>query len=58
MNEPLENSLVEAIKAQTQAITRLAESNEGLVAIIYETLLADPENGNPSQTYLSGKPRG
>ncbi len=57
MNEHSEEKLIEAISAQTAAITRLAESNESLVSIIYETFIQD-ELDNPAQTYLSGKPRG
>jgi len=57
MNERSEEKLIEAMSAQTAAITRLAESNESLVSIIYESLIAD-EIDNPDQTYLSGKPRG
>lgn len=42
--------------AQTEAINRLAESNESLVAIIYNSLMEDEQIGH--QTYLNGKPRG
>ncbi|WP_176519111.1 MULTISPECIES: hypothetical protein [Pantoea] len=53
----MEEKLIEAIKAQTEAITRLAESNESLVAVIYDSLIAE-EVEHATQTYLNGKPRG
>jgi len=57
MNEPLEERLIAAISAQTAALNRLAESNESLVSIIYETFIQD-ELDTPVQTYLNGRPRG
>ncbi len=45
--------------AQTAAINRLAESNEALVAVIYQSVVDDvSDDGLSQQTYLSGKPRG
>lgn len=49
----------EAQMLQTQAINRLAESNENLIALIMQSL-DDEGSGEdaPSSTYLSGKPMG
>jgi len=57
MNEPLDERLIAALSAQTAALNRLAESNESLVSIIYETFIQD-ELDTPVQTYLNGRPRG
>jgi len=57
MNEHLVKELIETMKAQTKAISNLAQSNEGLVAVIYDSLLSE-EDDLPAQTYLNGKPRG
>ena len=66
MTEPTENQqtgmsqLTEAIKLQTVALTRLAESNESLVAVILQLIddRDDVEEPEIAKTYLSGKPRG
>lgn len=66
MNEQQVNELLNALKAQTKAqteqaaaINRLAESNETLVAVIYQSMVDDEGDGEVMpQTYLSGKPRG
>lgn len=66
MNEQLVNELITALKAETQAkmeqteaINRLAESNEALCAVILESLAEDAEEEKTASTnYLSGKPRG
>lgn len=66
MNEQQVNELLKALEsqtraqqAQTDAINRLAESNEALVAVIYQSMVDNDINGDlPPQTYLSGKPRG
>ncbi|MCU5775227.1 hypothetical protein [Winslowiella arboricola] len=68
MNEQQVNGLLEAMKKQTQAqneqtaaINRLAESNEALVAVLYQTFSEEIETTNldsPQPTYLSGKVRG
>ncbi|EOE5492244.1 hypothetical protein ACN5LW_002501 [Cronobacter turicensis] len=50
-----------AIEEQTAAISRLAESNEALVAVLYQSLADGIETttlDSPVPTYLSGKPRG
>ena len=66
MTEPTENQqtgmsqLTEAIKLQTVALTRLAESNESRVAVILQLIddRDDDEEPEVAKTYLSGKPRG
>lgn len=66
MKEQQVNALLAALEAQTQAqlvqtaaINRLAESNETLVAVIYQSVVDDDINdGLSPQTYLSGNPRG
>lgn len=59
MNEQQVNQLLAAMAAQTAAMNRLAESNEALVAVIYQSMADDDIEANlPAQTYLSGKPRG
>ncbi|KQN56726.1 hypothetical protein [Erwinia sp. Leaf53] len=67
MNEQLVNALIAALtaetaakKQQTAAITRLAESNESLSAIIIQSFATDEleEDSLGIKTYLSGKPMG
>lgn len=61
MNEQLAIELLEALKAQTaaqtkqtEAINRLANSNESLCKLIMQTLAEEVEEDNlPQQTYLS-----
>jgi len=61
MNEQLATELLEALKAQTaaqtkqtDAINRLANSNESLCKLIMQTLAEEVEEDNlPQQTYLS-----
>lgn len=49
----------EAQMLQTQAIHRLAESNENLIALIMQSLDEEgPDTDAPPSTYLSGKPIG
>ena len=63
MNEQLATELLEALKAQTiaqtkqtEAINRLAYSNESLCKLIMQTLAEEVEEDNLSQTtYLSDK---
>lgn len=63
MNEQLATELLEALKAQTaaqtkqtEAINRLANSNESLCKLIMQTLAEEVEEDNlPQQTYLSDK---
>jgi len=57
MNAPLEENLIQALSQQTAAINRLAESNESLVAVIYDSFLSEDDD-HPAQIYLNGKPRG
>lgn len=53
------HQVAEGMKAQTAAINRLAESNETLAALIYQSLAAeDYEEERPQATYLSCKPKG
>ncbi|EKT1122214.1 hypothetical protein AB9L77_04005 [Escherichia coli] len=61
MNEQQVKNLLAAMTAQTNAMNRLAESNEALVALLYQSLADDIETttlDSPVPTYLSGKPRG
>jgi len=61
MNEQQVNDLLAAMAAQSAAMTRLAESNEALVAVIYQSMVEEIETttlDSPVHTYLSGKPRG
>lgn len=61
MNEQQVKNLLAAMTAQTNAMNRLAESNEALVALLYQSLADDIEMttlDSPVPTYLSGKPRG
>ena len=66
MNEQQVNELLNALEAQTKAqmeqaaaINRLAESNEALVAVIYQSMVDEEgDDGVMPQTYLSGKLRG
>lgn len=68
MNEQQVNALLEAMLKQTQAqidqtaaLNRLAESNESLAAVLYQTFAEEIEAtspDSPAPTYLSGKVRG
>lgn len=68
MKDQQVNELLKALELQTKAQTeqtaamnRLAESNEALVALIYQFMADDIETttlDSPVLTYLSGKPRG
>ena len=63
MNEQLATELLEALKAQTaaqtkqtDAINRLANSNESLCKLIMQTLAEEVEEDNlPQQTYMSDR---
>lgn len=63
MNEQLVTELLAALKAQTaaqtkqtEAINRLANSNESLCKLIMQTLAEEIEEDNlPQQTYLSDR---
>lgn len=68
MNEQQVNALLEAMQKQTQAqneqtvaLNRLAESNESLAAVLYQTFAEEIDASSPEpigQTYLSGKAKG
>lgn len=68
MNEQQVNALLEAMLKQTRAqidqnaaLSRLAESNESLAAVLYQTFAEEIDATSPEpyvQTYLSGKVRG
>ncbi|MCX0499735.1 hypothetical protein [Erwinia billingiae] len=68
MNEQQVNALLEAMQKQTRAqidqtaaLSRLAESNESLAAVLYHTFAEEIDATSPEpsvQTYLSGKVRG
>lgn len=49
--------LISAMLAQTEAINRLASSNEALVRAMAEAEGADPEDMD-APMYLSGRPKG
>ena len=67
MNEQQVSELLKAMSAQTKAMTdqtvaisRLAESNESLAAVLYQTFAEEIETttlDSPVPTYLSGKVR-
>ncbi|HHF7996734.1 hypothetical protein J6R76_01280 [Escherichia coli] len=59
MNELQVKQLLAALAAQTAAMNRLAESNEALTAVIYQSMVAEENEAElPQHTYLSGKPGG
>lgn len=59
MNEQQVTQLLAAMAAQTAAMNRLAESNEALTAVIYQSVVAEESEAElPQHTYLSGKPGG
>ncbi|MDE9584612.1 hypothetical protein [Citrobacter braakii] len=59
MNEQQVSQLLAAMAAQTAAMNRLAESNETLTAVIYQSMVVEESDTElPQHTYLSGKPRG
>lgn len=51
------HQVAEGMKAQSQAINRMAESNETLSAMIYQSLADEDDEDMPQATYLSGKPK-
>ena len=59
MNEQQVSQLLAAMATQTVAMNRLAESNEALAAVIYQSMVVEESDAElPQHTYLSGKPRG
>jgi len=59
MNEQQVSQLLAAMAAQTVAMNRLAESNEALTAVIYQSMVVEESDAElPQHAYLSGKPRG
>lgn len=68
MNEQQVSVLLEAIQKQTlaqidqtSALNRLAESNESLTAVLYQTFAEEIDATSPGpigQSYLSGKAKG
>lgn len=61
MNEQQHKDLLSAMVAQTAAMMRLAESNEALAAMIYQSMVGEIETttiDSPVRTYLSDKSRG
>lgn len=65
MNEQQVSELLKAMSAQTKAMTdqttaisRLAESNESLAAVLYQAFADEVQDDMPAATYLSGKPKG
>ncbi|UIL54732.1 hypothetical protein LZU96_21545 (plasmid) [Pantoea agglomerans] len=55
------HQVAEGMKAQTEAINRLAESNEALASVVYQAFANDIEItslDDPTPRYLSGKPKG
>lgn len=52
------HQVAEGMKAQNEAINRLAESNESLTAIICQSVMEVSDPDIPSTNYLSGSPRG
>ncbi len=65
MNEQQVSELLKAMEVQTKAMTdqtaainRLAESNESLAAVLYQSFADEVQDELPAATYLSGKPKG
>ncbi|WP_286876819.1 MULTISPECIES: hypothetical protein [Pantoea] len=61
MNEQQVSELLQAMSAQTKAISRLADSNEALAAVMYQVFseeIDQASNEMPIPGYLSGKARG
>lgn len=59
MNDQQVKQLLAAMAAQIAAMNRLAESNEALTAVIYQSMVAEENEAElPQHTYLSGKPGG
>lgn len=61
MNEQQVSELLQAMSAQTKAISRLADSNEALAAVMYQVFSEEIDQANnemPVPRYLSGKARG
>ncbi|WP_210453659.1 hypothetical protein [Pantoea ananatis] len=65
MNDQQVSELLKALAAQekvitdqTAAISRLAESNESLAAVLYQSFADEVQDEMPVATYLSGKPKG
>lgn len=63
MNEQLASELIAALREQataqreqTEAISRLAESNMALCDVILQSLADEMDTPQEPQTYLSGKP--
>lgn len=52
------HQVAEGMKKQTTAINRLAESNESLAAMLYQSFADEVQDELPAVTYLSGKPKG
>lgn len=52
------HQVAEGMKSQTQAINLLAESNETLAALIYQSMTDESDQDMPQATYLSGKAKG
>lgn len=55
MSDDQVSELIEAIRQQTAAITRLADSNADLIAAMAEVDQVDDEEREPD-TYLDGTP--
>ncbi len=61
MNEQQVSELLQAMSAQTKAISRLADSNEALAAVMYQVFSEELDQASsemPAPGYLSGKARG
>ncbi|WP_158249864.1 hypothetical protein [Pantoea sp. ICBG 1758] len=61
MNEQQVSELLQAMSAQTKAISRLADSNEALAAVMYQVFSEEIDQASsemPAPSYLNGKARG
>lgn len=52
------HQVAEGMKAQTDSINRLAESNEALAALVYQAMSDESDPDMPAPTYLSGAAKG
>ena len=51
------DELIAALKSQTEALNRLAESNEALlVAMLADDVEPRDDDGEPGETYLDARP--
>lgn len=52
------HQVAQGMELQSEAINRLAESNEALAAVVYQSVIDVSDNDMPAPTYLSGATKG